>query len=97
MTMRIEPQLEGMLDITTELIREVDRKQVLGREIIYMGISGGTPMCSQCNKIHVRKIDLWMEIDYALALGYISDQLNVTFSICDSCVDTFNRKIESMS
>jgi hypothetical protein len=97
MTMRIDPGEQGALDITTELIREVSRKQVLGREIIYMGISGGTPMCSQCNKIHVRKIDLWMEIDYALALGYISDKLNVNFSICDSCVDTFHRKIKSMA
>lgn len=97
MTMRIDPKAQGVLDITTDLIREVERKQVLSREIIYMGISGGTPMCSQCNKIHVRTIDLWMEIDYALALGYISDQLNVTFSICDTCVDTFHRKIDSMS
>lgn len=96
MTMRIKPMEAKHLHITTELIREVERRKVISKEIIYMGMSVGTPMCSQCNKIHIKRMDLWMEIDYALALGYIKDQLTVTFSICDSCVDVFNRKIDSL-
>ena len=38
----------------------------------------------------------WLEIDKALNSNLISDKLNVSFEICESCVDYFGKTIDEL-
>lgn len=90
MKMYIEPIGENNLQIKTKLIRQVDRKKMLSREILFLGIHSGTPMCSHCNKIYINDKGVWMEIDLALDKNLIDRELSVNFKICEDCVSQFN-------
>ena len=96
MSMSIEPEPNNYLKISTCLLREISRKKALAREVFYLGITNGTPMCSSCNRVHPHKEVGWIEIDKALSLKLISEKLNVTFEICDSCVEYFDKTISEL-
>ena len=94
MSMTIEPKGERDLRVTTYLVREVDRKQILGREILYMALMDNyQKMCSHCNKIYIATKDRWMEIDDALFLGLIKKDLDVRFDLCEACNTGMNSLI----
>lgn len=96
MKMNIEPIGENSLQIKTKLIRQVDRKKMLSREILYLGINSGTPMCSNCNKIYINEKSAWLEIDKAIEKNHIGRELSVNFKICEDCVDQINSIISEM-
>ena len=96
MKMYIEPIGESNLQIKTELIRQLDRKIMLSREILFLGINNGTPMCSHCNKIYINGKGVWMEIDHAIEKNLIGDELSVNFKICEDCVIQFNNIISEL-
>ena len=79
------------LSIETQLLREIPRRKMLEREILYMGVTNGMPMCSHCNKIYIYTESSWMEIDDALEEKYIDGKLNVNFSICDECFSSLHQ------
>jgi hypothetical protein len=87
--MYIAPVGDNNLQIKTKLIRQVDRKKILSREILYLGIHSGTPMCSNCNKIYINKKGIWMEIDLAIDKNLIDKELSVNFKICEDCINEF--------
>ena len=93
MNMTIEPESNGFLRISTCLLKEISRKKALAREVFYLGIIKGIPMCSNCNRVYIKSEIGWVEIDIALSSNLISDKLNVSFEVCESCVDYFDKTI----
>lgn len=93
MAMKVEPKGEHSIKVTTHLLREVERKQILGREILYMALFNSQKMCSHCNKIYIQKQEKWMEIDDALFLGLIEKDLDVRFDLCEACHAEMNTLI----
>ena len=96
MNMTIEPEPENFLKISTKLLREISRKKALAREVFYLGITKGTPMCSNCNKVFINSSIGWIEVDKALSTNLISDKLNVTFEVCDTCIKYFDETINQL-
>jgi len=96
MNMTIEPEPNNCLKISTRLLREISRKRALAREVFYLGIANGTPMCSNCNRVHINAAIGWIEVDKALASNLISDKLNVLFKVCDDCVEYFDKTINEL-
>ena len=96
MNMNIEPLQDGFLKISTRLLREISRKRALAREVFYLGINNGIPMCSNCNRIYIGKNSSWIEIEKALGEDLISDELNVTFDVCNECMDYFDKTIDNL-
>ncbi|MEM9544744.1 MAG: hypothetical protein AAGA77_02160 [Bacteroidota bacterium] len=96
MNMTIEPEKEDFLKISTRLLREISRKKALAREVFYLGITKGTPMCSNCNKVYINSAIGWMEVDKALNSNLISDKLNVSFEVCSTCVAYFDKTIDQL-
>jgi hypothetical protein len=90
MKMYIEPIGENNLQIKTKLIRQVDRTKMLSREILFLGIHSGTPMCSHCNKIYINEKSVWLEIDEAIEKNLIGRELSVNFKMCEDCINEFN-------
>ena len=93
MNLSIEPEPNDFLKISTCLLKEISRKKALAREVFYLGINKGTPMCSNCNRIYIEPNIGWIEVDVALSSDLISDELNVSFGVCESCVDYFDKTI----
>lgn len=96
MNMTIEPLHDDFLKISTRLLREISRKKALAREVFYLGINNGVPMCSNCNKIYIDYNIGWVEVDKALSLNHISEELNVSFGVCDACVEYFDNTINNL-
>lgn len=96
MNMVIKPQPNNHLEISTKLLREISRKKALAREVFYLGINKGIPMCSNCNQVYINSFMGWIEIDKALEANFISDKLNVTFDICPNCIKYFDNTINSL-
>ena len=96
MNMIIEPMPENALKISTKVLREITRKKALGREVFYLGILNGIPMCSNCNKIKIDPPIGWIEIEKALNSDLISKELNVAFDLCETCEDYFKKTIEKL-
>jgi hypothetical protein len=96
MNMTIEPQPDNFLKISTRVLKEISRKKALAREVFYLGINKGVPMCSNCNRVYVNRGVGWIEVDKALGANLISEKLNVTFDICDSCVEYFDKTINHL-
>ena len=96
MNMTIEPIQDNFLKISTKLLREISRKKALAREVFYLGINKGIPMCSNCNRVFLASGFGWIEIDKAISSKMISDKLNVTFDVCDSCIDYFDETINKL-
>lgn len=96
MKMFIEPEEDNHLKVTTKLIREVDRKVLLSKEILYLGVNSGTSMCSKCNRIYISVKGQWMEIDQAIEEGYIGDELSVSFKICECCTTDIQKAITEL-
>jgi len=96
MNMTIEPEPDNFLKISTKLLREISRKKALAREVFYIGITKGVPMCSNCNRVYIYDEKDWIEVDKALGANLISDKLNVTFELCKSCVEYFDQTINKL-
>ena len=96
MNMTIEPAPNNFLKISTRVLKEITRKKALAREVFYLGINNGLPMCSNCNRVYIGSIFGWIEVDKALESNLISDKLNVTFGVCDSCVEYFDETINEL-
>ena len=96
MNMTIEPEPNDFLKISTCLLKEISRKKALAREVFYLGINKGTSMCSNCNRIYVNPSIGWIEVDIALSSNLISDELNVSFGVCESCVGYFDETINEL-
>ena len=93
MNMTIEPEQNNFLKISTCLLKEISRKKALAREVFYLGINKGIPMCSNCNRIYINPLIGWLEVDVALSSHLISEELNVNFGVCESCVGYFDETI----
>lgn len=96
MKMYIEPAADKHIKVTTKLIREIERKVLLRKEILYLGANAGTSMCSKCNRVYISVRGQWMEIDQAIQEEYIADELSVSFKICDTCTDDLQKIIEEV-
>lgn len=96
MNMIIKPKPDNYLEISTRLLREISRKKALAREVFYLGINKGIPMCSNCNRVYVSSHIGWIEVDKALESKFISDKLNVTFEICPDCIAYFDKTINEL-
>jgi len=96
MNMVIEPRPDNELRISTRLQREISRKKALAREVFYLGLNKGVPMCSNCNRIKVASPIGWIEVDKALSSNFISDKLNVTFELCGDCEVYFKETIKEL-
>ncbi|MDF1694259.1 MAG: hypothetical protein P1U56_00410 [Saprospiraceae bacterium] len=96
MNMSIEPEPNNYLKISTCLLREISRKKALAREVFYLGLKNGTPMCSNCNRVYPHETVGWIEVDKALSSKLISEKLNVTFEICESCIEYFDKTINKL-
>lgn len=97
MNMTIEPEPENFLKISTRLLKEISRKKALAREVFYLGINKGIPMCSNCNRIYIDESIRWIEVDKALSSNLIPDELNVSFEVCISCIDYFDETIYKLN
>lgn len=96
MNMVIKPLPNNFLQISTRQLRQITRQKALAREIFYLGINNGIPMCSNCNRVHVSDIIGWTEVDKALESNLISDKLNVSFGVCDACIEYFDTTLDSL-
>lgn len=94
MEMKICPN-QDMAIISTRMIKQVPRRQVLRREILYMGITKGINMCSCCNKVLPPSTLRWIEIDDAIEQGLITDMLDVVFKTCEECSDNLSNLLLS--
>ena len=96
MNMTIKPQDNNHLEISTRLLREISRKKALAREVFYLGINKGIPMCSNCNRVFINTHIGWIEVDKALESKLISDKLNVSFGVCPDCIKYFDETINEL-
>lgn len=96
MNLIIEPAPDNLLKISTRVLREISRKKALTREVFYLGINKGLPMCSNCNRIYIDSSLGWVEVDKALESNLISDKLNVNFDVCESCIEYFDKTINEL-
>jgi RNase P subunit RPR2 len=96
MSMRIEPAAEEKLVVTSRTDQVISRRKVLESEIMYMTISYEHLFCSHCNKIYIPRINTWLEIDQALRSGYVTQQLNVSCTLCDHCEEGLTFIAESL-
>ena len=97
MNMHIQPEQQNALLITSSTMKTVPRARILASEILYRGVKDGLPMCSHCNKIYVDALEAWLEIDAAVAAGLISDNLSVSFDLCQECQKTFKSTTAQLS